>query len=452
MATKTNQRERSRAWYKRAQQSLIEGVNSPSRGAAVYSDGPVVLERGRGSHVWDLDDNEYVDFMMSFGALIQGHAHPKIVEVVSQTMAEGSHFAAATPAELEAAERFRRMVPTAETVRFANSGSEATMLALRLARAHTGRMKFLKFEGHYHGWYDPYCLNGHSHPANQLGPKENPTRFPDSAGIPATTFDDVVLAPWNDVETLETILRRKGRDLAAIITEPIMANMGCILPRDGYLQKVCDLAHEYGALFILDEVVTGFRYAPGGCQQRFGLKPDLSTFGKALGAGFPVGAVAGPRAILDRMRWGSDGMVLHYGTFNGHRLTMRVIAANLDLLAANDGAVYKQLYSVGDAAIAGLRDIFRRRKIAAIVQGFGPMFQIYFTGRDAISRNAINDYREYCEYADTAKYSRFIHAMLDRGIYMTPSNGLHWIISTAHTMQDVETLLSAADEVCGEMA
>jgi glutamate-1-semialdehyde 2,1-aminomutase len=443
----TRNRERSKEWYVRAQQSLVEGVNSPSRGAAVYSPGPVVLERGRGSHVWDLDGNEYVDFMMSFGALIQGHAHPKIVEVVTQTMVDGSHFAAATSAEGEAAERFRRMVPTAEAVRFTNSGSEATMLALRLARADTGRTKFLKFEGHYHGWYDPYCLNGHSHPADQLGPRENPTRFPDSAGIPSAVFDDVVLAPWNDLETLETILRRHGRELAAIISEPIMANMGCILPRDGYLQKVCDLAHQYGALLILDEVVTGFRYAPGGCQQYYNLQPDLSTFGKGLGAGFPIGAVAGPRSILDRMRWGSDGMVLHYGTFNGHRLTMRVIATNLDLLTTNDGAIYKQIYAVGDAAVAGLRELFRRRKIGAIVQGFGPMFQIYFTGRDAI-----HDYRDYCQYADTAKYSRFIHGLLDRGIYMTPSNGLHWIISTAHSMHDVEALLAAADAVCAELA
>ena len=442
----TRNRKRSKEWFERAQESLIEGVNSPSRGAAVYSPGPVVLERGRGSRVWDLDGNEYIDFMMSFGALIQGHAHPKIVEVVTQTIAEGSHFAAATPAEAEAAERFLRMVPTAEAVRFANSGSEATMLALRLARAHTGRTKLLKFEGHYHGWYDPYCLNGHSHPADQLGPREHPTRFPDSEGIPASVFDDVVLAPWNDLETLEAILRRRGHELAAIITEPIMANMGCILPREGYLQKVCDLAHHYGALFILDEVVTGFRYAPGGCQQHYRLRPDLSTFGKALGAGFPVGAVAGPRAILDRLRWGS-AMVLHYGTFNGHRLTMRVIAANLDLLSANEGAMHKQICAVGDAAIAGLRDIFRRRKIAATVQGFGPMFQVYFTGRDAI-----HDYRDYCQYADTGKYSRFVHGLLDRGIYMTPSNGLHWIISTAHTPQDVEALIAVAEEVCTELA
>jgi glutamate-1-semialdehyde 2,1-aminomutase len=446
MTTKTNMRERSREWYERAQESLIEGVNSPSRGAAVYSPGPVVLERGRGSHVWDLDGNEYIDFMMSFGALIQGHAHPQIVEVVSQIMGSGSHFAAATPPEAEAAERFRRMVPSAEVVRFTNSGSEATMLALRLARAHTGRTKFLKFEGHYHGWYDPYCLNGNSHLPEQLGPRENPTRFPDSEGIPASVFDDVVLAPWNDLDALESILRGHGRELAAVITEPIMANMGCILPRHGYLQQVCDLAHKFGALFILDEVVTGFRYAPGGCQQYYGLKPDLSTFGKALGAGFPVGAVAGPRTILDRMRWGKS-MVLHYGTFNGHRLTMGVIAANLDLLSANDGAVYKQIYRVGDAAIAGLREVFRRRKVDAIVQGFGPMFQIYFTGRDAI-----HDYRDYCQYADTVKYSRFVNGLLDRGVYMTPANGLHWILSTAHAMQDVETLLTAADEVCAEIA
>jgi glutamate-1-semialdehyde 2,1-aminomutase len=443
--TRTNNRERSRQWYERAQRSLVEGVNSPSRGASVYSPGPVVLERGRGSHVWDLDGNEYIDFMMSFGALIQGHAHPKIIEVVSKTIVEGSHFAAATSAEADAAERLIRMVPSAEAVRFTNTGTEATMLALRLARAHTGRTKFLKFEGHYHGWYDPYCLNGHSHPVDQLGPRENPTRFPDSEGIPASVFDDVVLAPWNDVEALERILSLHGKDVAAIITEPIMANMGCILPRDGYLQTVSDLAHRHGALFILDEVVTGFRYAPGGCQEYYGLKPDLSTFGKALGAGFPVGAVAGPRTILDRMRWGSN-MVLHYGTFNGHRLTMSVVAANLDLLMANDAALYSQIYKIGDSAISGLRDIFRRRNIAAIVQGFGPMFQIYF------SSNAIHDYRDYCQYADTAKYSRFMHGLLDRGIYMTPSNGLHWIISSAHTPQDVETLLAAADEVCAGLS
>ena len=442
MSQTTKTRDLSRQWYEHAQQSLVEGVNSPSRGAAVYSGGPIVLERGRGSHVWDLDGNKYVDFMMSFGALIHGHAHPRIVEVVTETIAQGSHFAAATSAEGQASERFCRMVPTAEAVRFTNTGTEATMLALRLARAYTGRNKFLKFEGHYHGWYDPYCLNGHSHPAGQLGPKENPARLPDSEGIPKSVFDDVVLAPWNDIPTLEKILQQHGRELAAIITEPIMANMGCIPPREGYLQKLCDLAHQYDALFILDEVVTGFRYAPGGCQQYYGLNPDLSTFGKALGAGFPVGAVAGCRDILERMRWGS-GMVLHYGTFNGHRLTMRVIAANLDLLAKDDGAAYKQLYAVGDAAVARLRDIFGKRNIPAIVQGFGPMFQIYFT-----DRQAIHDYRDYCQFVDTTQYSRFVHGLLDRGVYMTPSNGLHWIISTAHTMQDVEALLAAADEVC----
>jgi len=442
----TRGRVRSQEWFERAQQSLVEGVNSPSRGAAVYRGGPVVLERGRGSHVWDADGNEYIDFMMSFGALIHGHAHPKLVDVVSQAIAEGSHFAAATSAEVEAAERFRRMVPSSEVVRFANTGSEATMLALRLARAHTGRTKFLKFEGHYHGWYDPYLLNSHSHPPEQLGPPENPRKIPDSEGIPPGTFADVVLAPWNDVGALEQVMRDHGRHLSAVITEPIMANMGCILPREGYLQRVRELTRKHGVLLILDEVVTGFRYAPGGCQQYYGVQSDISTFGKALGAGFPIGAVAGPRAILDRMRWG-DNMVLHYGTFNGHRLTMKVVAANLDLLSQEGNAAYRKLHALGDSAITGLRDIFRRRKIKAIVQGVGPMFQIYFTERDAIY-----DYRDYCKYVDTARYSSFVHALLERGIYMTPSNGLHWIISTAHTEAEVAALLEAADQSCADLA
>jgi len=439
----TATRTLSQQWFERAQRSLVEGVNSPSRGAAVYSSGPVFLERGQGSHAWDVDGNEYVDFMMSFGALIQGHAHPRLVEVVSRTMSEGSHFAAATSAEVEAAERLCRMVPSAETVRFTNTGSEATMLALRLARAHTRRTKFLKFEGHYHGWYDPYLLNAHGHPPERLGSPENPVRIPDSEGIPPSTFDDVVLAPWNDVPCLERVIKQYGHELAAIITEPIMANMGCILPLDGYLQRIRELASDCGALLILDEVVTGFRYAPGGCQEYYEINPDISTFGKALGAGFPVGAVAGPRAILDRMRW-SENMVLHYGTFNGHRMTMKVVTANLDLLAG--AGMYQKLHEVGNSAITGLKAVFGRRGLKAIVQGFGPMFQIYFTERDAI-----HDYRDYCTYADTRLYSRFVQRLLERGIYMTPSNGLHWIISTAHTEQDVATLIEAADQACVDL-
>ena len=442
--TQTRSRRRSAEWFERAHQSLVEGVNSPSRGAAVYTSGPILLERGQGSRVWDIDGNEYVDFMMSFGALIHGHAHPTLVKTVCGAMAEGSHFAAATSVEIDAAERLRRMVPSAELVRFTNTGSEATMLALRLARAHTGRHKFLKFEGHYHGWYDPYLLNAHSHPPERLGPVNDPARIPESEGIPPSTFDDVVLAPWNDVAALERVLKQHGHELAAVITEPIMANMGCIPPREGYLRRLRELTKEWGALLILDEVVTGFRYAPGGCQEYYGVKPDISTFGKALGAGFPVGAVAGSHLILERMQW-SEKMVLHYGTFNGHRLTMKVVAANLEMLCAE--SAYSKLHAVGNAAIAGLREVFRRHKRKAIVQGFGPMFQIYFTDQDAI-----HDYRDYCRYVDTKLYSRFVQRLLDRGIYMTPSNGLHWIISTAHTEADVEVLLNAADDACLDLA
>ena len=443
----TAQRTESQRLFSRAQKFLIEGVNSPSRGSAVYSPGPIVLDRASGSRVWDADGNEYVDFMMSFGALIHGHAHPALVEAVAKAMANGSHFAAANQAEVEAAEKFCRMVPNAEAVRFTNSGTEATMLALRLARAFTGRTKFLKFEGHYHGWYDAYLLNAHSHPADQLGPHESPNKIPDSAGIPDSTLADVILAPWNDVAALEKILDQHKGELAAVITEPIMANMGCIPPREGYLQLLRELTRHHKVLLIFDEVVTAFRYAPGGCQQLFGIAPDLSTFGKALGTGFPIGAVTGRREILEQMRWTSSGnsssekFVLHYGTFNGHRLTMEVVRASLDLLSANKNAAFAQIRDRGDAAIRGLREMFSRKKIPAIVQGLGPMFQIYFTERDAI-----HDYRDYCAFVDQPRYSHFVHALLARGIYMTPSNGLHWIISTAHTQADVARLLEAAEE------
>jgi len=442
---KTRRRTKSREWFTRAQESLVEGVNSPSRGRSVYSLGPVVMERGVGARVWDVDWNEYIDFMLAFGALIHGHAHPDIVEAASSAISEGSHFASCTPSEVEAAERVCRMVPTAERVRFTNTGSEATMLALRLARGHTGRTKLLKFEGQYHGWYDPYLLNAHAHPAAELGPPDSPARIPDSAGIPDATFADVILAPWNDVAALERVFRDHGGELAAAITEPVMANLGCIPPRPGYLHRLRELTQQSGALLIFDEVVTGFRFAPGGCQELFEIRPDISAFGKALGAGFPVGAVAGPRAILDRLEW-RDGMVLHYGTFNGHRMTMKVVAANLDLLSAYNGAAFKRLHEIGDAAISGLRDVFRRRKIPAIVQGFGPMFQIYFT-----ERPAIHDYRDYCAYVDTRKYSYFVHLLLERGIYMTPSNGLHWIISTAHKPADVDHLLVVTDDACSKL-
>src|SRR5437660_3887253 len=239
--TTTRPRSRSQRLFGRAQQSLVEGVNSTSRGSAVFASGPIMIERGRGSHVWDADGNEYVDFMMSFGALIHGHAHSTLVSVVSQAMAEGSHFASATSAEVEAAERFRGMVPSVEVVRFCNTGSEATMLALRLARAHTGRTKFLKFEGHYHGWYDPYLLNAHGHPPETLGSAESPARIPDSEGIPSSTFAEVVLVPWNDVGALERVMKKHGRELAAVITEPIMAHMGSIPRRDGYLERLSDV-------------------------------------------------------------------------------------------------------------------------------------------------------------------------------------------------------------------
>jgi len=435
---------RSAELFERALEVLVDGVASPSRGAVNYRPYPLFMERGEGATIVDVDGNRYLDLMLAYGSLIHGHAHPRLVEAIRAGAGDGALLATATEVEVEVAEQLVEMVPCAERVRFANTGTEACMAVLRLVRGFTGREKIVKFEGHYHGWYDPYLLNSHSHSPAEIGAPENPTRIPDSQGIPSSTFDEVVLAPWNDIAALERLMREHGSDLAAVITEPIMANMGCILPRERYLDRLRELTQDYGVLLILDEVVTGFRYAPGGCQEYYSIHPDISTFGKALGAGFPIGAVAGPRAILDRMRW-SDNMVLHYGTFNGHRLTMKVVAANLDLLSAE--GTYRKLHAIGDAAIAGLREVFRRRKLKAIVQGLGPMFQIYFTERDAI-----HDYREYCKHVDTGRYARFVQLLLEHGIYMTPSNGLHWIISTAHTESDVATLVQVAEQACAELS
>src|SRR5712691_1376131 len=282
-------------------------------------------------------------------------------------MAEGAAFAAATAAEVEAAERFRRMVPSAEVVRFTNTGSEATMLALRLARAHTRRRKFLKFEGHYHGWYDPYLLNAHSHPFEQLGPPENPARIPDSQGIPPSTFDDVVLAPWNDVAVLERILREHGGDLAAVITEPIMANMGCIPPRDGYLERLSQLTRDYGALLIFDEVVTGFRYAPGGCQEYYGITPDMTTMAKILAGGLPGGAIGGRADIMSLLEFRADpqwmrfGRISHPGTYNANPLSAAAGVACLKVV--REPAVQLKATETADKIRAGFDEVLKRRGV-----------------------------------------------------------------------------------------
>jgi glutamate-1-semialdehyde 2,1-aminomutase len=435
--------ETSRTLYERSRTVMIEGGSSPSRGPANYGEYPLFIERGQGSRIYDADENEYVDWMMAYGALPLGHAHPAVTEAIAEGAASGAHFATATRLEIEVAELIQAMVPNAERVRFANTGTEATMAAIRLARGYTGRPKFIKFEGHYHGWYDDFLVSSNPLPVTALGHRNDPIKIPDSSGMNRRALGDTIVVPWNDLKALERAIEAHRGQIAAIITEGIMANMGVIPPLPGYLQGLQEMARANGILFILDETVTGFRIARGGCQEYYGLGPDIATFGKALGAGLPVAGFVGKAEIMSALEWGG---VLHYGTQNASRIGLHAARASLQILNADNGAAFRHFWGIAEQLCSGLRDLFARTGTKAIVQNVGPMLQILFTEREAI-----NDYRDYCQYVDRKQYQRFALALFEHGIYMTPSAALHSVATLAHTEADVALTLEAAERALADM-
>ena len=426
---------KSKALFDRALRVMIEGGSSPSRGPANYGDYPLFIERGEGSRVYDVDGNAYVDWMMAYGALPLGHAHPCVVEAVRQAAAGGTLVAAATEIEIEVAELIQRMVPRAERVRFANTGTEAAMAAIRLARGYTGRPKFIKFEGHYHGWYDDFLVNAHPHPVVSLGHRNDPVRIAESSGLNRHALGDTIVVPWNDLAAVERAIDTHGGQVAAIITEGIMANMGVIPPQPNYLSGLSELARANNILFVLDETVTGFRIAAGGCQEHYDLEPDISIFGKALGAGLPVAAFVGRAEIMEALAWGG---VLHYGTQNASRVGLFAARASLRVLNDDGGASFRHTRNIGEKLCDDLRTLFAETQTEAIVQNVGPMFQIFFT-----DRQAIRDYREFCEHVDRSKYRRFALALFEHGVYMSPSAALHSVASLAHTAEDVTFTVEA---------
>ncbi len=430
--------EKSKLLYERTLGVLIEASSSSSRGPVNFGKYPIFMERGRGSRIFDVDGNEYIDWMMAFGALPLGHAHPEVVEAITEASTSGAHFATATPIELEVAEMIQRVVPNAERVRFANTGTEAMMAAIRLSRGVTGRPKILKFEGHYHGWYDDVLVGSNVMPPSALGLRSDPVKIPDSSGLNRTALDDTIVVPWNDLVALQHAVENHRGQIAAIITEGVMANMGVIPPADGYLQGLQKIAQDNGIVFILDETVTGFRIAPGGCQQHYKLAPDLVTFGKALGSGLPVAALVGRAAIMDALQWGG---VLHYGTHNGSRIGMFAARANLRVLTRDNNASFQHTWKVSERLCSGLRDLFRKRGHAAIVQNVGPMFQVMFTDQPAIG-----DYREFCQHVDRSAFQKFVWSLFPFGIYASPSSALHSIVTLAHSEQDVDLTLEAASK------
>jgi len=421
--------DRTRALYAEAQQYLAGGVSSDARRAVQPV--PLYVDHAAGARFWDVDGNEYLDYVLGQGPLILGHSHPAIVAAVQAQTARGQVYSAQHTLEVDVARTVCRVVPCAERVRFNSVGSEAVHAAWRLARAYTGREKILKFEGHYHGWFDSALYSVHP-PLDAAGPAEAPHLVAGSRGQARSTAGDLVLAPWNDLEALSRIMAAHAGEVAAVCLEPILCNTGCISPLPGYLAGVQALGREHGCLLIFDEVITGFRVALGGAQQLLGVTPDLAVFGKAVAGGFPLAILAGRAEVMDLITRGEVG---HAGTFNSNPVVMAAAAAALRELERDDGAVYAQVTALGQRLMAGLRQAAADANVPLLVDGPGAVFSTYFTDRPAV-----NNYRDFAS-TDRARMGRLHPRLLDRGVNIV-GRGL-WFLSSAHTAADIDQTIAA---------
>lgn len=427
---------RSNALYEAAQEVIPGGVNSGARGPeAGWIPGPPVVDHGQGAYLWDVDGNRYCDYLLALGPMIHGHAHPRVTEAVTRAIHDtGTMFALPYAAEAEAARKIVAAVPSVELVRFGNSGTEVVLHATRLARAFTGRTVVVRFEGQYHGWADQLEWSHHPNLA-EAGPREHPRALPGTPGIPEVIGQTLEVLPWNDRDAVEELLERRGSEIAAVLTEPIMGNTGVIPPQPGYLEFLREITRAHGIVLIFDEVITGFRVALGGAQALYGVTPDLTTMAKALGGGFPVAAIGGRRDIMDQV---SDGTVLHAGTYNANTVAVAAASASLDELATP--GTYERLFSVSNRLMDGMAGIFQRAGIQVHVQGVGPMFQFWFSDRPVL------DYRDAAAHLNSPRYAALARALHERGVMVHPSNIELWFVSTVHTEADIDTSLGAFED------
>jgi glutamate-1-semialdehyde 2,1-aminomutase len=401
------------------------GVSSPARSFRAVGMPPLVLERGRGSHVWDADGREFIDYLMAFGPLILGHAHPAVVEAVREALAQGTAFGATTALEVELARLISDALPSVQMVRFVNSGTEATMSAVRLARAYTGRAKVVKFEGCYHGHADGLLARAGSGLATLA--------LPDSPGVPPSYAQETLVLPYNDLEAVERAFQAHGEGIAAIIVEPVAANMGVVPPEPGFLEGLRRLTRAYGSLLIFDEVVTGFRLCYGGAQTLYGVEPDITCLGKVIGGGLPVGAYGGRREIMSMVA--PEGPVYQAGTLAGNPLAMAAGIATLRLLQQEDP--YDRLEALASRLEEGLREAIAEAEAPAIVQRVGSMLTIFFTSVP------VRDYAS-ARSCDTHRFARFFARMLEQGFLIPPSQFEAWFLSLAHTQEEVAATIEAA--------
>lgn len=420
---------RSQAAFERAKRVMPGGVNSPVRAFGAVGGTPFFAERGEGAYLYDIDGHRYLDYILSWGSLIWGHAHPEVVRALREAAAKGTSFGTPTELETEMAELVTSLVPSIEVVRMVNSGTEATMSALRLARAYTGRPCVVKFEGCYHGHADSLLVKAGSGVAT-LG-------LPDSPGVPAATAETTLTVPYNNLDALAELFTRRGEQIAAVIIEPVAGNMGCVLPEPGYLQGVQDLARRHGALFICDEVMTGFRVALGGAQSRWGLDPDLTTLGKVIGGGLPVGAYGGRREIMALVA--PEGPVYQAGTLSGNPLAMAAGLTSLRLLAnaAADG-LFERLERFGQAVVEAFTEAGRRVGVPVWGSAVGGMFGLFFHA------GPVRDYQD-ARAADKEMYARFFHRMLEHGVALTPSQLEAKFISALHGEAELALTQEAID-------
>ncbi|PZG22663.1 aspartate aminotransferase family protein [Nonomuraea aridisoli] len=422
--------------YADARRYLAGGVSSDARRV----DGvPLFVDHAKGSRLWDVDGNEYVDYVLGQGPSVLGHCPPEVVEAVAAQAARGMAYSAQHAAEVRVAERLCALVPSAGRVRFNTVGSEAVHAALRLARGYTGREAILKFEGHYHGWLDPVLFS--VHPAlDAAGPADAPAAVPGTAGQQLGRPDDLVVCPWNDVPALRRLMEEHAGRLAAVIMEPVLCNTGAIEPDSGYLEEVQHLCREHGTLLIFDEIITGFRLAPGGAQEHLGVTPDLSVFGKAMAGGMQVSALVGRADVMDHI---STGKVAHAGTFNSHPVGIAAAEATLRVLDERRDEVYGTLYARGAELMEGLRSAAAKAGVPMLVDGPGPVFQTYVT-----EASSVRNYRDFAT-TDRAAMTRLHAALLDRGVNMVP-RGL-WFMSSAHTEADVAFTVDAFADALGTL-